>query len=149
MPCTRTRDAPEPPTKYRSRQPDTAAHRSSIPGNTGIPGTTGIPERPRILSSAHIRTDAAQWTNKWEHSGAWCLHGARKVEHFDSQATLEQQLTSNSYVSPLSLLFGELNKLPLFLRDESSALVRRKIRRLRFRRAISARIGGSKIHLLR
>jgi hypothetical protein len=30
------------------------------------------------------------------------------------QATLKQQLTSKSYVSPLSLLFGELNKLPPF-----------------------------------
>ena len=150
MPCTRTRDAPEPPTRYRSRRPDTGAHRSSIPGNTVIPGNTGIPETTGILSSAHIRTYAAQWISEWgEHSGAWCLYGARKVEHFHSQATLEQQLTSNSHVSPLSLLFGELNKLPLFLHDESFALARRKIRRLRFRRAIGARIGGSKIHLLR
>src|SRR5207253_2793434 len=45
---------------------------------------------------------------------AWYLGGAEKLEDFKSQATLEQQHTSNSHVSPLSLLFGELNKLPTF-----------------------------------
>lgn len=47
---------------------------------------------------------------KWRR----CRSGTRNLQKVHPEATLEQQLTSNSHVSPLSLLLWGARKAPRF-----------------------------------
>ena len=58
-------------------------------------------------------------------------------------------LPPTSHVSPLSLLFGELNKLPTFFSGVAALLFWRiKVWHLSLCGAIGARIRGGEVHLL-
>src|SRR5436853_1596254 len=86
MPCTRSNGLPCPPTRYRSRPPETGAQSSSIPSKIG---------------------------REWLGAMVMCWYQKKMGIAADGQLR-SSSLPPTSHVSPLSLLFGELNKLPTF-----------------------------------